>query len=298
MNQYFINALEGLGYKAKFVAAVHAKELIEEIDNRYKNNRIFPKIYNDYLKFNANNIEDNGSLLIVAMKLPIINLTFNWNHKELPVIIPPGYIGSDLVAKFNKEINDLFNEKNYTLHRCKLPLKLLASRSGLGKYGRNNIIYIDGFGSFHMLSCFYTDLPCDKDTFIEPNIAEKCTNCSICSSSCPSGALSNECFMVNTAKCITYPNEVDGIFEKWIDPSWHNSLMGCFCCQGKCPMNKPYLSDIRTYPAFTEEETRAFYNAEPIEFFSSETQEKLKAIELYDGYSVFTRNLKVLIDKY
>lgn len=297
MKQYFINRLEELGYKAKFVASEHAKEIIEEIDNRYKDNELYSKIYNSYLQFNTDNIKGKGSLLIVSVKLPIINLTFNWRNKEIPVVIPPGYIGSDIVNKFNIEIKALFNEKNYSLSKCKLPLKLLASRSKLGVYGRNNVIYVKGFGSFHMLTCFYTDVPCVEDTFEVPSIAEECRNCKICISSCPSGALSNESFMVNTKRCITFPNETEGTFEDWIDPSWHNALMGCFHCLGNCPMNKPYLSNTRAYPAFTEEETVAFYMAEPFETLALGTQEKVKAIELDEIYGIFTRNLKVLLDK-
>jgi epoxyqueuosine reductase len=296
LNQYMINELEKLGYKAKIVSAKHATELIEEIDTRHKVNQIYSKIYDAYLNFNANGIEEKDSLLIVAKKWPITNLIFNWKNKELKVTVPPVYIGLDLVDKLNEDISDLFAEKKYSLSKCFLPLKLLAGRSTLGRYGRNNIMYIDGFGSFHTLRCFYTDMPCEEDTFIEPELASACTNCGICIAACPTGAISKEKFIVNTEKCLSWQNEVDGVFEEWVEPSWHNSLMGCIQCQGKCPMNKQYLSDIRTYPAFTEEETMAFYKADPLEKLSHETQEKLKTIEFYDNYGVFVRNLKLLID--
>lgn len=297
MKNDLINALENRGYKAKLVSAAEVWELVEEIDNRYRNKQINPKIYENYLKFNTDNIKESGSILSVAVKLPIINLTFKLNNKEVPVIVPPGYIGSDIVEKFTNDIKSIFQERNLEYKKCKLPQKLLASRTGLGRYGKNNIMYVRGFGSFLMLSSYFVDIPCEEG-FIEPQIADECTACGICMSSCPTGALSKSNFMVDTSKCITFPNEVGGVFEEWIQPSWHNSLIGCFYCQSNCPMNKPYLSDIRTYPAFTEEETNAFYNEVPAEKLSVETQEKLKAIEFYDGYEIFTRNLKVLLEKH
>jgi epoxyqueuosine reductase len=38
-------------------------------------------------------------------------------------------------------------------------LKRLAVRSGLARYGRNNVTYVEGMGSFLELSASLTDMP-------------------------------------------------------------------------------------------------------------------------------------------
>lgn len=54
-----------------------------------------------------------------------------------------------------------------------LPLKSLAAHSGLAVYGRNNICYVPGMGSFLELVGLYSDLPCSEDTWQEARTIDK-----------------------------------------------------------------------------------------------------------------------------
>ena len=70
-----------------------------------------------------------------------------------------------------------------------MPWKLLAVRSGLAQYGKNNITFIQGLGSFYRLVAFISDLPCAEDNWGEFKSLDDCRNCDACTKACPSGAI-------------------------------------------------------------------------------------------------------------
>jgi len=62
-------------------------------------------------------------------------------------------------------------------HFAPLPQKLLAARSGLARYGKNNIAYVPEFGSHHMLVSYYSSLPCVEETWTESLMLDACGRC-------------------------------------------------------------------------------------------------------------------------
>ena len=100
-----------------------------------------------------------------------------------------------------------------------LPFKRLAVQSGLAKYGRNNITYVDGMGSWCKYIALLTNIPCDGSAWREqPIMAAECENCELCINNCPTGAISKDRFLLLREKCI--------------------GGGGCSACQDICPMNK------------------------------------------------------------
>jgi len=84
------------------------------------------------------------------------------------LIIPPAYSHTpDKIVK--KRLVEIFTPKGFSVVQTNLPLKTLAVRSGLAKYGRNNITYIDGMGSFYRLVAYYTDIPPQENNWTEPH---------------------------------------------------------------------------------------------------------------------------------
>ena len=67
------------------------------------------------------------------------------------------------------------------------PLKTLAACAGLARYGRNNIAYVPGLGSYLMLAaCCLSDAPPPDDApWGEPQELERCERCSACLRACP-----------------------------------------------------------------------------------------------------------------
>ncbi len=178
-----------------------------------------------------------------------------------------------------------------------IPEKLLAVRSGLGYYGRNNICYVDGMGSFHQPVVFFTDLPCEETNWRESKLMERCNNCSACIRNCPTGAITTERILLHAERCITLYNERPGAFPDWIDPKWHNCILGCLRCQDACPENKAVLGWVEEKGEFSEEETVLILQEKEFARLPSSTLRKLEQLELPEYYrNLLPRNLAVLLD--
>ena len=102
------------------------------------------------------------SLFILAFPAPQVRYTFEFDDHLHQVTLPPTYHhyrrNNDLAGS---ALAKLIQPLGYQIWKTCLPLKTLAVRSGLAKYGRNNISYVPGLGSFHQLAAFFSDLPCD-----------------------------------------------------------------------------------------------------------------------------------------
>ena len=185
----------------------------------------------------------------------------------------------------------------YRTARAHLALKTLAVRSGLAKYGRNNITYIPGMGSLYSLVAFYSDCPCEQDNWQDSKVMVDCENCSLCRDNCPTGSIPTERFLIHAEKCLGFLNERNPDFPYWVQlqPDWHEAFIGCMRCQFVCPINKPYLDNIVAGPSFSEEETGLILKKAPLDNLSPETRQKLK---ISDGvYPLLGPNLSALIEK-
>jgi epoxyqueuosine reductase len=180
----------------------------------------------------------------------------------------------------------------------RLPLKALAVRSGLADYGRNNIAYIQGLGSFFQLAAFYSDLPCEGDTWREPQMMEICQKCDACLRKCPTQAILPDRFLIRAEKCLTFHNErgPEYPFPEWIEPNTHNFLIGCMICQRFCPVNKSIMKWTEGDVTFDHAETRMFMKRTPLDRLPAETVEKLRQLDLIDSLEILPRNLRVYLN--
>ncbi|MFX1537857.1 MAG: 4Fe-4S double cluster binding domain-containing protein, partial [Promethearchaeota archaeon] len=168
---------------------------------------------------------------------------------------------------------------------------------GLAKYGRNNISYIPGLGSFYRLVAFYSNLTCGDDNWQELQMMEYCQKCSACLRKCPTNAITPNRFLLRAERCITFLNEKPGniSFPDWLELSWHNCLIGCLHCQTVCPVNKKLLPWIEQGAEFSEEETRMLLQGSSLDQLPALTINKLKKCSLIDYIDVFSRNLGVFL---
>ena len=202
----------------------------------------------------------------------------------------------------NLILNDIIKEPGYKVEFTrKLHVKLLAVRSGLGKYGRNNICYVDGWGSMINLFAFFTDFQFEEDNWTEMKMMEQCESCSICINNCPTNAipsLSDENFVINAGNCISVYNEIEGLIPDWIASNAHNALIGCMRCQKPCPSNREILNLTEKLEDITEGETKALLEGQPDEKIVISLAKKLKMFNPPDAdkvLPVIKRNLELLI---
>jgi epoxyqueuosine reductase len=124
---------------------------------------------------------------------------------------------------------------------------------------------------------------------------EECEVCTACADYCPTGTVSTDRFLIRVEKCLTYFNESDGPFPSWIDPTWHNCIIGCMMCQEICPANRDVANWEVEGPTFSEEETNTILKGTPKDELPATVSEKLRQVDLLDGYEVLPRNLGALI---
>ena len=292
--------LEEAGYGGKIVAIEHLGELESEIMGRRRNGLLDPELYEAYLaSFDFichRKFKNARSLIIVSAPQPQVRLFFVWQEQAYPVIIPPTY--SSIT---DKKVADLvkthLNPRGYRLQKVRLPEKLLAVRSGLARYGKNNITYVAGMGSFHRPVAFISDAPCTQDSWGEPTMLDLCESCKACGKACPTEAIGTDRFQLHAERCLTFHNERSNDFPKWLSPAWHNSLVGCMICQRVCPANKDVIKWIEAGATFDGKETALILNRVPDDRLPPATLDKLKKLDIMEYYPVLARNLRALIEK-
>ncbi len=292
--------LNARGYRGKIVAIGHVGALENEIMTRRRKGLLYPELYEAYLaSFDFachRKFKDARSLIVVSAAQPQVKVTFIRKEKPYPVIIPPTYsFGTDNdIENFLKA--DL-EPQGYQLKKVRLPEKLLAVRSGLAQYGKNNITYVNGMGSFHQPVVFISNVPCAQDGWREATVLDQCQNCQACAKACPTDAIGSDRFQLHAERCLTFHNERPNDFPEWLSPAWHNSLVGCMICQKACPANKDVVKWIATGPTFSAEETDLILNSVSGEQLPRETAEKLRALGMMEYDHVLARNLRALFEK-
>jgi epoxyqueuosine reductase len=297
------------GYKGRVVAIQHLGDLQEEIGGRYGEGLFDQELYQTYLAAFAfrppDSLPEARSIIVVAVPQPQTGVTFTWNGERVRFIIPPTYFEQGTESRVRELLARVLEPAGYRVAEAVLPKKLLAVRSGLAAYGKNNISYVPGMGSFYGLVVFYSDLPAQEDHWRKPQIMESCRDCSACLRHCPVGAIpsaplgtgTSERFLLHAERCITFHNEKPGDvpFPAWIDPSWHNCLIGCLHCQRVCPQNREFLHWVEERVEFSQEETALLLQGVALDQLPPATAKKLEQSDVIELLDVLPRNLGVLL---
>ncbi len=237
------------------------------------------------------------SIVLVFAPVERVGLRFAYQGKQILVDDGIGYddytsappMAAEMVKNVLQPLGCHFHEQP------NLPMKLLSVLSGMARYGRNNITYIEGYGSFYHVFGYYTDIPTENREFAEIRQTQMCEKCHVCMDHCPNHAIIKDRFMIDCERCMTLYNEVGSEpLPDWIDESAHNALYGCNICQLDCPNNRTHLS-YREIVSFTEKETQMLLNGEPYEHYSGTTKDKIDRLCFKNYLGPIARNLPVLI---
>lgn len=301
--QEFYKNLEIQGYKGKIVSAKHIPELQKSVTQYHKQKLLDPEFYDEYKSYFEFEPEvefsEINSLFIISTPVPPFESIFHWNNKKISLLIPPTYLYSlKVINEMIEFVGEILKPGGYNVAYARLPQKTLAVRCGLADYGRNNITYVEGLGSFHRLTTLYSDFPTEEDNWRDLRMMNICEKCSACTKKCPTGAIPTDRFLLRVERCITYHNEHPGDipFPEWIDPKWHNCLVGCLHCQKVCPANKKVINWTEKGPEFSEEETKLIMNGIVYDDLPKETKTKFEKFEFIDYFEVFRRNLTPFIN--
>ena len=288
--------------QCSIISADHIPELESEIVRLYKDSFIDEEFYRkyllDYFYFSiAEKQSSIQSLIIIATPSPPINIKFNINRSVFRFKIPPTYSDKIIVNGNIKNItSQLFDDNGYKTIPVVLPKKLIAVHSGLAKFGKNNICYVPGMGSYNRITLFGSDLPCIHDYWQELKILDQCNNCKACLNHCPTNAIEDDKFIINAVRCLTHYNEQIDPFPEWIENKWHNSIVGCMRCQDICPVNQKDVDIPEKEDEFSNSETNLILKGGSFEELPIELQVKIKNLCMDHYYHQISRNLAVLID--
>jgi epoxyqueuosine reductase len=287
------------GFRASIVPLDRLRELHDEIEVHRKSGYIDPVLDEEYLQsfdqLPPPALPSAASLLIVAARQPRVRMTIERPGGSHPVMVPPTYsnrVDNRLLALLSNELAP----HGYNVAPAYVPKKLLAAKSGLAEYGKNNLAYIDGMGSYFRLMTFYSDLPSPHDNWGEPTALPLCGDCTACIKHCPTDAIGAERFLIRAERCLTFHNERTADFPAWIDPSWHHCLIGCMACQDSCPINRKVTAEVEDSVRFTSDETLLLLRGESLEGLPPVKLSALKEFEFLKDRKRLARNLKALLE--
>ena len=286
------------GLRAAVCSFGHVQDLqhdLEETLSRGGIDRQFAGERLAYFEFSPS-IEGKApaSIIVTAAPQPEQLAVFTCRGTEHRCVIPPTY-SYDTDTAAEEAILEVIGRQGYTLVPARLPLKLTAARTGLTKYGRNNIAYHEDFGSYFRLKAFLSDFPAPVDHWQDCQLMPQCETCTACVKACPTGAVTEERFIVRAERCLTYFNERPEDFPGWVRPEWHNCLIGCMRCQLACPIDKD--RDIRPNVVirFSEDETANLLASLQEDDLVPSVRDKLEKLWLLEDWQLIARNLKPLL---
>jgi len=295
-----------LTIKARTLSVRHFPELQAYMDSLKRGNRLSHNAtYRGYIATKKFVVPEKfptaTSLVIFAVSSPMLSFDVLYRGRRYPIVISPQYFDDGITLKGLEAAvrKHVVPDPSARLELAQnLHLKLLAARSGLGRYGRNNICFVEGLGTFAALFAYLTDAPGLEDSWQEAAMLEACRDCSICYGICPSNAIRREDFVIDAGRCITLYNEVDGAFPNWVLPSMHNALMGCMKCQTGCPENQKVGCTVMTGEEIDEEETAKILEGKPDDRLLESLGRKLRGFPPATDraqFPILTRNLKGLL---
>ena len=289
-----ITELETMGFRASLIPYASI-ERITKIYNAYAESENTPFSTKEwFLSKQPPDISfEPLSFLVVAFQSPEGEIHLKYKGKELLLPIPPTYLDESTMQRLNETLKTVSDGCRLAEVKA-VSLKLLAVLSGLGKYGRNALCYLEGYGSFCNFSAFYTDIPCEDLTH-GPALMDLCESCGLCIKNCPNNALGGQ-LIIDTSRCLTIWNEHDGPLPDWILPGVHHTAVGCMRCQEICPVNKTVVKSKKENLELSEAETEALLSS-PSAKLPPELAKKLLDYGLWEMFVPLAgRNVKLAIE--
>ncbi|MFA5312366.1 MAG: 4Fe-4S double cluster binding domain-containing protein [Methanomassiliicoccales archaeon] len=295
-----LEALRSAGLRARIVPVTRLPDIERDIVSLLENgslDRSFFEAELNGLRFSPPDpLPDARSIIVVAVPVPKFVLKFTWKGNIVPLVVPPTYTDARKIMDMVKgTVSEATGNSTAKFERAVLPLKTLAARTGLVRYGRNNITYLEGSGSFHRLVALYTDIDLETDDWQEREMLPACKTCRMCLKACPVSAIVEERFLIHADRCLTYFNEMpsDRAFPAAVKADSHNALIGCMKCQDVCPYDRRARDWAEDGETFTEEETEFLLSGDLEGKRPDGMCEKLGRHGL--DLTTFPRNLEVLL---
>jgi epoxyqueuosine reductase len=302
MNERLQNWADDRGYQIAWGPAEVVERAREAIVARHEGGELDMAFYDDNIEeLIASDGSPGGETVIaVAVPRPAHRVAFDLGTSRFDALLPPTYVRyRETFEEVRRDlaVNVLGGAR---VEHLVAPIKTVAAMLGLVRYGRNNITYAEGVGSYLQL-CGYiieAQLPAsDSARTHEPRLLPECEGCTVCRSTCPTGAIEEDRVLLRAERCITLANENPGEWPAFVPPRSHHCLLGCLRCQRSCPAN-PKLEIAATGVRFSTEETARLLDGDAPSDDHTERgiRSKLVQLDQVNARPVLGRNLKALLD--
>jgi epoxyqueuosine reductase len=108
--------------------------------------------------------------------------------------------------------------------------RAVAQRAGLGWFGKNANLLLEGEGSWFVLGSVLTDAPLPADR----PVPDGCGSCTRCLDGCPTGAIVAP-GVVDARRCLAWLVQAEGVFPVDHREALADRIYGCDTCQEVCP---------------------------------------------------------------
>lgn len=172
------------------------------------------------------------TMVVLGLSYPKRILKHTSSH-----LVPSFYtFGNDYHTVLKNRISEVMEplEIDYALGVDNHPYdeRLAAVLSGVGYFGKNQLIINKTYGTYMFLGIVFVDLKLDQEFILK--LDDDCGTCRKCISACPTNALFDGGY--DMQKCISFYNqEKIDLSDEQIDANYQ--LFGCDICQLVCPKN-------------------------------------------------------------
>ncbi len=284
------------------VSVDHLDDIRNDVESLLASGKLDAAFYEENLrrfKYEVpEDMRDAKFIVVASMPQPATMVNFSLKGVQIPAIIPPTYAKREEAMNcIQCELEEAVKPESYQFQRALLPVKTIAARSGLALFGRCNLTFAQGLGSYHRLASFFTDCPDLNDQWQEMRAMNRCGDCEACIKACPTGAITSDRFLIKADRCLANLNEMNSSrpFPDWVEGNWHHCIVGCMRCQNACPENEGKLAWSKDQIDFSDEETEYLLRGEFKGGEAERVEEKLKKIGL--DLTIFPRNLQVLLKR-
>ncbi len=297
------------GYRIAWYGGQVVQKAFERIARLREDGELEAGFFGQFLSWSADPAilakAETRTFILVAVPRPAHIVAFDDGNARRELVLPPTYLRYN--ALFDEVLADLtvFTEDRLKLRRISTPLKTIAGLAGFARYGKNNITYVDGFGSAVQLAGFATELalpgcgPLPEDG---PLVLDECRSCLACRRACPAGAIAADRFLYHGERCLTGFTESEGELPQEFARLRTRTLIGCLACQEGCPANRGRLRFEKLPGVFSSDETAYILGESGGGPPAPELADKVRSLGLSDitvsegGPSpIFRRNLRAIL---
>lgn len=293
------DSLHRLGFEVRAAGIGRLAEAVDEIREQRRHGMIDAELYDErFARFELPPSLPFPARSILLVAVPATQVVVRFPDPIGSLLLPPTYsLYQTLPERTAEMIRELCRPMAvHVAAAIGIPMKLLAVRSGLGEYGRNNLCYVPQMGSYAHLLAFFSDIEPGEEIWREAKLMDRCLRCRACIRGCPAGAIEEDRLLIHAERCITFHTEKPPHIPL---PSPRRTprtpcAIGCVDCQSLCPVNREARPLSETIE-FSSDETLAFLSSSDAKSLPPTLRAKLTQLEWIDSLGEMRRNVSRFI---